>query len=129
MVTLRYRFSRLVPHRLMFCNKLAVKWRAPDKQTMSTPRYFFPPHPEKINKRTRILQGCPNYYRPHYRRQYTLIAIGRRYCVGNFFNMKCFMAGFSRPRTVTVRLTSCSYLYLCFCCRGSGDGERKTHQS
>ena len=48
-----------------------------------------------------------------------------------FFNMKCSMAmaGFSRPRTVTVRLTSCSYLYLCFCCRGSGDGERKTHQS
>jgi len=55
MVTLRYQFSRLVPHRLMFCNKMAVKWRAPDKQTMSTPRYFFPPHPEKINKRTRIL--------------------------------------------------------------------------
>ena len=47
----------------------------------------------------------------------------------HFFNMKCSMAGFSRPRTVTVRLTSCSYLYLCFCCRGSGDGERKTHQS
>ena len=47
----------------------------------------------------------------------------------NFFNMKCSMAGFSRPRTVTVRLTSCSYLYLCFCCRGSRDGERKTHQS
>ena len=46
-----------------------------------------------------------------------------------FFNMKCSMADFSRPRTVTVRLTSCSYLYLCFCCRGSGDGERKTHQS
>ena len=65
-----------------------------------------------------------------------------------FFNMKCSMAGFSRPRTVIVRLTSCSYLYLCFCCRGSGDGngrhtnhkpvlcsrgsgegERKTHQS
>ena len=44
-------------------------------------------------------------------------------------NMKCSMADFSRPRTVTVRLTSCSYLYLCFCCRGSGDGERKTHQS
>ena len=44
-------------------------------------------------------------------------------------NMKCSMAGFSRPRTVTVRLTSCTYLYLCFCCRGSGDGERKTHQS
>ena len=46
-----------------------------------------------------------------------------------FFNMKCSMAGFSRPRIVTVRLTTCSYLYLCFCCRGSGDGERKTHQS
>ena len=46
-----------------------------------------------------------------------------------FVNMECSMAGFSRPRTVTVRLTSCSYLYLCFCCRGSGDGERKTHQS
>ena len=44
-------------------------------------------------------------------------------------NMKCSMAGLSRPRTVTVRLTSCSYLYLCFCCRGSGDGERTTHQS
>ena len=46
-----------------------------------------------------------------------------------FFNMKFSLADFSRPRTVTVRLTSCSYLYLCFCCRGSGDGERKTHQS
>ena len=45
------------------------------------------------------------------------------------FNMKCSTVGFSRPRTVTVRLTSCSYLYLCFCCRGSADGERKTHQS
>ena len=46
-----------------------------------------------------------------------------------FFNMKCSVAGFSRPRTVTVSLTSCNYLYLCFCSRGSGEGERKTHQS
>ena len=49
--------------------------------------------------------------------------------LGGLVNMKCSTAGFSRPRTVTVRLTSCGYLYLCFCCRGSGDGERKTHQS
>ena len=54
---------------------------------------------------------------------------GRNLWQVSCFNMKCSMAGFSRPRTVTVRLTSCSYLYLCFCCRCSGDGERKTHQS
>ena len=47
--------------------------------------------------------------------------------LNHFFNMKCSMTGFSRPRTVTVRLTSCRR--LCFCSRGSGNGERKTHQS
>ena len=60
-------------------------------------------------------------------RVYTSIILSSR--MPGYINMKCSMAGFSRPRTVSVRLTSCSYLYLCFCCRGSGDGERKTHQS
>ena len=41
------------------------------------------------------------------------------------------MAGFSRSRTVTVRLTSCRYLYLCFCSRpatGMGNGRHTNHK-